>query len=67
MAQQPILIHSARKSVADCAAWLARARQARRLAVMLSMQDAKLLDTYADECEREVKRLLEAKAAPIAA
>ena len=67
MGQQPILFQSMRKPVADCAAWLARARQARRLASMLSMQDAELLDAYADECEREVRRLLEAKAAPIAA
>ena len=54
-----------RKPVADCAAWLARARQARRLAMMLSARDAKLLEAYADECEGESR--LAAKAARIAA
>jgi hypothetical protein len=63
MGQQPILFQSVRKPVAECAAWLARARQARRLALMLSMRDAELLETFAAECEGEVRRLLEAKAA----
>jgi hypothetical protein len=67
MGQPPILFQSARKPVAECAAWLARARQARRLAPMLSGRDADLLEAYADECEREVRQLLEAKAASIAA
>ena len=67
MGQQPILFQSGRKPVADCATWLARARQARRLALMLSARDAELLDAYADECEGEVRRLLATKAAPIAA
>jgi hypothetical protein len=66
MGQQPILRRGRRKPVADCAAWMARARQARRLASMLSMRDAKLLEAYADECEEEVRRLA-AEAAPIAA
>ena len=67
MGQQAIPFQSGRKPVADCAAWLARARQARRLAMMLSERDAALLEAYADECEGEVWRLLAAKAAPIAA
>jgi hypothetical protein len=67
MGQQPILFQSGRKPVADCAAWLARARQARRLALMLSVQDAERLEAYADECEGEVRRLLAANAAAIAA
>ena len=66
MGQQPILAALSRRPVADCAAWLARARQARRLAPMLSARDAQLLETYADECEGEGRRLA-AKAAPIAA
>jgi hypothetical protein len=66
MGQQPILLQPTRKPVADCAAWLARARQARRLALMLSARDARLLEAYADECEGEGERLA-AKAARIAA
>jgi hypothetical protein len=67
MGQKAILLQSGRKPVADCAVWLARARQARRLALMLSVRDAALLEAYADECEGEVRRLLAAKAALIAA
>jgi hypothetical protein len=67
MGQQPILLQSGWKPVADCAVWLARAGQARRLALMLSQRDAELLEAYADECEGEVRRLLATKAAAIAA
>ena len=67
MGQQPILFQSSRKPVADWAAWLARARQARRVALMLSARDAELLEAYAKECETEVRRLLEVKGASIAA
>ena len=66
MGQSAILFQPVRRPVAERAAWLARARQARRLASMLSVRDAQLLEAYAEECEGEVKRL-EAKAAPIAA
>ena len=65
MGQQAIPLQPIRKPVADCAAWLARARQARRVAMMLSARDAKLLEAYAIECEGESR--IAAKATPIAA
>ena len=38
--------------------WLRRAAQARRIARMLSVADAAMLDAYAIECEAEATRLI---------
>ncbi len=37
-------------------AWFARAAQARRIAVMLSLKDAQILEAYALECEAKAAR-----------
>ncbi len=47
--------------------WLARAAQARRIAVMLSAKDAEIVAAYAMECEAEVKRLIDQRQPAIAA
>ena len=43
--------------------WLARAAQARRIADMLSPEDARILHDFAEECEAEARRLIEMPAA----
>ncbi len=48
-------------------AWLARAAQARRIAAMLALADAKILEAYAAECEAEAGALIAEPVPPIAA
>ncbi len=48
--------------------WLARAERARRIAATLSADDAKIVETYARECEFQAVRLIERRAVqPLAA
>ena len=56
MAQTAILFPAARKSASASMVWLARAEQARRLAAMLSLKDAEILEAYALECEAKAAR-----------
>jgi hypothetical protein len=46
---------------------LARATQARRIALTLSKSDAEIAEDYAAECEAEARRLLGWRSPPIAA
>jgi hypothetical protein len=46
---------------------LARATQARRIALTLSKPDAEIAEDYAAECEAEARRLLGWRSPPIAA
>jgi hypothetical protein len=61
MAQTAILFPRAVKSASPVGAWLARAEQARRVAAMLSPQDAAIVEAYAAECEAEATRPLDEK------
>jgi len=56
MAQTAILFSQATKPFEGSTAWVARAAQARRIAVMLSPEDAKILEAYAVECEAKAAR-----------
>jgi hypothetical protein len=67
MAETAILFRSAKTSGSTAQVWLARAQQARRLALMLSAEDAKILETYAAECEAQVRRLTKQRRSPLAA
>jgi hypothetical protein len=67
MAETTILFRRAKQSGSTAQVWFARAQQARRIALTLSVQDAALLETYAAECEAQVKRLTEPRRPAIAA
>lgn len=56
MAETAILFPAAAKHPETPRAWLARAAQARRVAAMLSLKDAELLEAYALECEAKAAR-----------
>ena len=53
MGEVAILNQRARKPFGASEVWLLRAAQARRIARMLSVVDAAMLDAYAIECEAE--------------
>jgi hypothetical protein len=65
MSEVAILDQRARRPFGASEVWLRRAAQARRIARMLSVADAAILDAYAIECEAEA-RIAEQKL-PIAA
>jgi hypothetical protein len=67
MGELAILIQHPKKPVATSEVWLGRAEQARRIALMLSVKDAALLDGYAIECEAEAARLIAEPALRVAA
>jgi hypothetical protein len=67
MAETAILFPRATKPGPTVQVWLARAKQARRIALTLSVQDAATLEAYAAECEAQVKRLTEPRRPAIAA
>lgn len=48
-------------------AWLGRAAQARRIALLLAAKDAAILEAYALECEAQAVQTPKARQAPIAA
>jgi hypothetical protein len=56
MAQQSILCPTKLKSADGAKLWLARAAQARRLALMLAAKDAAILESFARECEAQARR-----------
>ncbi|HZS63928.1 MAG TPA: hypothetical protein VFA53_05455 [Xanthobacteraceae bacterium] len=51
MAKQAILRPTPVKSAEGARRWLARAAQARRIALMLAAKDAAILESFAMECE----------------
>jgi hypothetical protein len=53
MGELAILNQRARKPFVASEVWLRRAEQARRIARMLAVADATILDAYAIECEAE--------------
>ena len=53
MGEVAILNQRVRKPFVASEVWLRRAAQARRIARMLSVADAAMLDAYAIECEAE--------------
>jgi len=59
MSDLTILFHSER--------WLERAARARGIAMLLSMADAEVVETYAAECEATAQRLIDEQKLPIAA
>ena len=67
MGEVAILDQRARKPFGASEVWLRRAAQARRIARMLPVADAKMLDAYAIECEAEATRLIAEQKLPIAA
>jgi hypothetical protein len=67
MAEAAILFSRAAKPVLTAQVWRARARQARRVAIMLSAQDAGIAEAYAMECEAEATRLMDRQQSAIAA
>jgi NADPH-dependent ferric siderophore reductase len=67
MAKTAILFGRETASIPAVRAWLGRAEKARRIAVMLSLQDADVLEAYARECEAEAARLAHRQAPAIAA
>jgi hypothetical protein len=67
MAETTILFRRAKKSGSTAQVWFARAQQARRIALTLSVQDAAILEAYAAECETQVKRLMNQPRPAIAA
>lgn len=66
MAQRAIPSH-AKNPVGAAQFLLARATQARRIALALSKSDAEIAEAYAAECEAEARRLLGWRSPPIAA
>jgi len=58
MGHSAILFSPAINPVGAAQLLLARAAQARRIALALSKSDAAIAETYAQECEREARRLL---------
>jgi hypothetical protein len=67
MAEAAILFPSAAKPLEASGAWLARAAQARRVAMMLAAKDAEILEAYALECEAKAAPPAEAQAPAVAA
>jgi hypothetical protein len=67
MGQTAILFSRATKAAASAQVWRARARQARRIAVMLSAQDAEIVEAFALECDAEAGRLIDRPEPAIAA
>ena len=67
MGEVAILNERARKSFVASKVWLRQAAQAQRIARMLSVADAAMLDAYAIECEAEATRLIAEQKLPIAA
>jgi len=55
MSEATILNQRARRPFGASEVWLRRAAQARRIARMLSVADAAILDAYAIECEAEAR------------
>src|SRR5262245_66694555 len=55
MSEAAILNQRARRPFGASEVWLRRAAQARRIARMLSVADAAILDAYAIECEAEAR------------
>jgi hypothetical protein len=66
MAQRAIPSY-AKNAVAAAQLLLARATQARRIALTLSRPDAEIAEAYAAECEGEARRLLGWRSPPMAA
>jgi hypothetical protein len=66
MAQRAILPY-AKNPVGTVQFLLARATQARRIALTLSKPDAAIAEAYAAECEAEARQLLGWHSSPIAA
>ena len=58
MGQIAILLQRAKKPEAVAGALCARAERMRGIALMLSLQDARILTAYADECETEASRVI---------
>ena len=67
MGQSAILFSQAMNPVGAAQFLLARAAQARRIALALSKPDAEIAEAYAQECEAEARSLLTRKTPPIAA
>jgi hypothetical protein len=67
MGQSAILFTHAMNPIGAAHVLLARAAQARRIALALSKPDAEIAEAYAQECEVEARRLLTRQASPIAA
>jgi hypothetical protein len=67
MSHSAILFSHAKNPVVAAQGLLARAAQARRVALALSQADAAIAEAYAQECEVEARRLLARKTPPIAA
>jgi hypothetical protein len=67
MGHSPILHSRTANPVGVAQFLLARAVQARRIALTLSSRDAEIAEGYAKECEIEARRLLAPQAPPIAA
>jgi hypothetical protein len=55
MTPAAILFSRKRKSRRAFEVWLARAAQARRIALMVPPADAKILEAYASECESQAQ------------
>jgi len=67
MGQSAILFSQAMNPVGAAQFLLARAAQARRIALTLSKKDAEIAEAYAKDCEAEARRLLTRRTPPIAA
>jgi hypothetical protein len=67
MGHSTILFSQAKNPVGVAQCLLARAAQARRIALTLSGNDVAIAETYALECETEARRLLARRTPPIAA
>jgi hypothetical protein len=63
MAETAILFPGGSKPFEAPRAWLARAAQARRIAPMLTLKDAEILEAYALECEAKAGRPADAQPA----
>ena len=62
MGQTAILFPGA-KQAEGARTWMARAVQARRIALMLALKDAQILEAYAQECEAKAGKPADARAA----
>jgi hypothetical protein len=67
MGQSAIPFSHAMNPVGAAQFLLARAAQARRVAIALSKADAAIAEAYAQECETEARRLLTRSTSPMAA
>lgn len=63
MGQTAILFPNGVKQQEGARVWLARAAQARRVAAMLAVKDAEILEAFARECEARAAKPANAKAA----